>query len=125
MGQERTEAQIDLQAEQLLVELEVMASVLKEGEKITVFPEERNEAESTTGTDACDSVFYTLFLTPEGLVEKRQVATYRGDLSETGGIPEKEGGREYPANPDSTLVKHYDIDEDHLKRLEKILLGLQ
>jgi hypothetical protein len=68
---------------------------------------------------------YTLFLTPEGLVEKRYVATYRGDLSETRGIPEKEGGHEYLVNPDSALVKHYDIDEDHLKRLEKILLGLQ
>ncbi len=125
MSTERTRIEIDRQAEELLDQLAGKVSVVKEGEKIIVIPEALCEAESSASHEGSETVHYSLFLTPKGLIEKRSYARYISDLIESGGKPESEDNREYPTEPSSVLIKHYSPDEDNIKALELVLQQLQ
>jgi hypothetical protein len=121
MGAERTQAEIDRQAEELLGRIAKKAPVLRGGEEIIIFPEVPSEAESSGDHEGGESVSYSLSLTPNGLIERRNAATYKGDLNESQGKPEREDNREYPVTPSDVLGKHYILNEAGIGRLEHIL----
>ena len=122
MNTERTQIEINKEAEALLNEIAGKALVIKEGEKITVFWSVFSGAESSGDYGSYESIFYSLFLTSAGLIEQKSTNEY---ISESDGVPYSEDNREYPVKPSPLLAQHYNLSEDDIDNLEQLLHQLQ
>lgn len=114
---ERTQIELNTQAEALLNGIVKKALVLKEGEKIPVLSGGVS-IESTGDYGSYNSTHYSLFLTREGLIKQTRSLKY---ISAADGFPYSEDETEYSVKPSYFLVQQYDVNQDDLKALEELL----